>query len=73
MDLVFFVVILLLVMVFFGVVTQSIVNPNEELSWNYFNSIIYKPYFQMYGELFLEDYEKGMKRFHQTLWTIRGI
>ena len=54
-DLAFFVMILLLVIIVFGVILQSIVNPETELKWDILNAVFYYPYFQMYGELFLED------------------
>ena len=54
-DLGFFVVILFMVIIVFGVFLQSIANPEEELSWAMFQSIFYYPYFMMYGELFLDS------------------
>ena len=54
-DLAFFVMILLLVIIVFGVILQSIVNPETELKWDILNAVFYYPYFQMYGEIFLED------------------
>ncbi|KAF6036479.1 hypothetical protein EB796_005212 [Bugula neritina] len=54
-DLIFFLVILLMTILAFGVICQAILNPEASLTWNIIKDVIYWPYFQMYGELFLED------------------
>ena len=51
----FFIMILLVTMFAFGVIKTSILYPQSPLSWNILNQVLYQPYFQMYGELFLED------------------
>ncbi|KAF6029210.1 hypothetical protein EB796_012489 [Bugula neritina] len=66
-DLMFFLVILALMILTFGVVYQSILHPETTLAWGLINSVIYKPYFQMYGELFLEDFGDGYR------WVLLGI
>ncbi|XP_067944545.1 transient receptor potential cation channel subfamily M member-like 2 [Watersipora subatra] len=56
-DLLFFVVILSMTILIFGVVTQTILEPESKLNYDLSTSVVYRPYFQMYGELFLEDYQ----------------
>ena len=41
----------------FGVVTQAMLAPQAELDVGLIQNVTRRPYFQMYGELFLEDYE----------------
>ena len=55
-DLLFFVIILSLTIISFGVVTQTLLNPEAKLEIDLLQNITRRPYFQMYGELFLEDY-----------------
>ncbi|CAD5126251.1 DgyrCDS14416 [Dimorphilus gyrociliatus] len=52
-----FMVILTIFMLSYGVVSQGLRHPNASLDWNLLKNIIYKPYWQMYGELFLDDIE----------------
>lgn len=60
-DLGLFLVILLLAVVAFGVINQTILNPMAPFDLELLNRVLYRPYFQMYGELFLEDYEHAGK------------
>lgn len=41
----------------FGVTYQANLFPNSEASWKLLKDIVYIPYWQMYGELFLENIE----------------
>lgn len=48
---------LLIMMVFllaYGVAQQAILYPDEPASWSVLSGVFYKPYFQVYGELFME-------------------
>jgi len=56
-DILFFVCILLVFMLAYGIATQALRYPNAEPSWKLFKDVVYKPYWQMYGELFLEEVE----------------
>ncbi|XP_077980205.1 transient receptor potential cation channel subfamily M member-like 2 [Glandiceps talaboti] len=56
-DLVFFVVILIVFIMAFGVACEALLYPNHEPSLMLIPKVIYKPYWQMYGELFLEEME----------------
>ncbi|XP_067945051.1 transient receptor potential cation channel subfamily M member-like 2 [Watersipora subatra] len=56
-DLGLFCVILLMTVLMFGVVSQTIIEPESKLNYDLITSVVYRPYFHMYGELFLEDYQ----------------
>jgi len=58
-DLFFFLFLLIIVLVAFGVVFQAILYPNSPIAGDTFVSVVYKPYWQMYGELFLEEVVDG--------------
>lgn len=59
-DLMYFVVILLVFIVAYGVASQAILFPNTALSPNIILDVLRRPYWQMYGELFLEDIEGSL-------------
>ncbi|XP_066967422.1 transient receptor potential cation channel trpm isoform X5 [Macrobrachium rosenbergii] len=54
-NMAYFVVLLLVVLVAFGVCRQSILFPNEEPHWRLARHIFYQPYFMLYGEVFAGD------------------
>ena len=56
-DLAFFIAILLVVLLAYGVASQALLYPNSEATWYLLKDIVYKPYWQMYGELFLDELE----------------
>ena len=56
-DLMFFIAILLVVILAYGVASQALRYPNSEKEWVLMKNIVYLPYWQMYGELFLEEVE----------------
>lgn len=51
-DIIYFIMILLVVMMAFGVVRQSITYPDEEAHWLLVRNIFLKPYFMIYGEVY---------------------
>ncbi len=57
MDLLFFLVILAVFVFAYGVSAQALLYPNTPPNWNILKNVVYQPYFQMYGELFLETLE----------------
>ena len=57
----FFMVILLVFIVAFGVASQAILYPNSELDFKLIRSVLSRPYWQIYGELFLEEIEGALK------------
>ncbi len=56
-DLMFFLVILMVFIAAFGLASQAILYPESELRWQLIRDVLKKPYWQMYGELFLEEIE----------------
>ncbi|XP_036366346.1 transient receptor potential cation channel subfamily M member-like 2 isoform X3 [Octopus sinensis] len=57
-DLGYFFMILFVFMVAYGIATQSILHPSTPMSYDLFRGVFKKAYFQMYGELFLEEYDE---------------
>ena len=51
----YFVVLLLVVLMAFGICRQAILFPNEEPDWLLVRHIFYQPYFMLYGEVFAGD------------------
>lgn len=50
----YFVVLLLVVLMAYGVASQGILNPHADASWDLARNIFYKPYFMLYGEVFAD-------------------
>ncbi|MGH0117429.1 UNVERIFIED_CONTAM: hypothetical protein FKN15_034616 [Acipenser sinensis] len=49
-DMLYFVVIMLVVLMSFGVARQAILHPDEEPTWRLARNIFYMPYWMIYGE-----------------------
>ncbi|XP_052224285.1 transient receptor potential cation channel subfamily M member-like 2 [Dreissena polymorpha] len=56
-DLVYFLVILVVFVLSYAIASHSILFPDSPFTWETFLQIIRKPYWNLYGELFLEDTE----------------
>ncbi|CAG2058672.1 unnamed protein product [Timema podura] len=54
-NMIYFVVLLLVVLMSFGVCRQAILYPDEEPSWKLVREIFFQPYFMLYGEVFAAD------------------
>ncbi|XP_030368467.1 transient receptor potential cation channel subfamily M member 3 isoform X8 [Strigops habroptila] len=54
-DMMYFVIIMLVVLMSFGVARQAILFPNEEPSWKLAKNIFYMPYWMIYGEVFADQ------------------
>ena len=54
-NMLYFIVLLLVVLVGFGVHQQSIKFPNEEWHWRLLRHVFYQPYFMLYGEVYAPD------------------
>uniref|UniRef100_A0A8C1VXY5 Transient receptor potential cation channel, subfamily M, member 1a n=1 Tax=Cyprinus carpio TaxID=7962 RepID=A0A8C1VXY5_CYPCA len=50
-DMLYFVVIMLVVLMSFGVARQAILHPDEEPTWRLARNIFYMPYWMIYGEV----------------------
>lgn len=57
MDLFSFLIILVVFILAYGSATHAILYPNSEPDWTLVKNIFKKAYFQIYGELFLEEIE----------------
>lgn len=55
---IYFVVLLLVVLMSYGVARQGILNPDEEPSWRLVRQIFYMPYFMLYGEVFADRIDR---------------
>ncbi|XP_048583807.1 transient receptor potential cation channel subfamily M member 7 isoform X3 [Nematostella vectensis] len=54
-DMMYFLVIMVVFLLAYGVAQQAILFPHEKPSWELITKIFFRPYFQVYGELFIED------------------
>lgn len=53
-NMIYFVVLLLVVLMSFGVCRQAIHFPNSEPSWRIARDVFYEPYFMLYGEVYAD-------------------
>ncbi|XP_041450248.1 transient receptor potential cation channel trpm isoform X6 [Drosophila obscura] len=54
-NMIYFVVLLAVVLMSFGVSRQAILYPNSEPTWRLIREVTYQPYFMLYGEVFADD------------------
>ncbi|KAI8420340.1 hypothetical protein MSG28_008865 [Choristoneura fumiferana] len=54
-NMIYFVVLLLVVLMSFGVARQAILYPDKEASWYLIREVFFQPYFMLYGEVFAEQ------------------
>ncbi|XP_050352559.1 transient receptor potential cation channel trpm isoform X3 [Nymphalis io] len=54
-NMIYFVVLLLVVLMSFGVARQAILYPDKEASWYLIRGVFFQPYFMLYGEVFAEQ------------------
>lgn len=54
-NMAYFVVLLLVVLMSFGVSRQSLLHPNEEPEWRLMKDVVLKPYFMIYGEVYAPE------------------
>uniref|UniRef100_A0A8C1M0E6 Transient receptor potential cation channel, subfamily M, member 1a n=1 Tax=Cyprinus carpio TaxID=7962 RepID=A0A8C1M0E6_CYPCA len=57
-DMLYFVVIMLVVLMSFGVSRQAILHPDEEPTWRLARNIFYMPYWMIYGEVFADSIDR---------------
>ncbi|KAM4826022.1 transient receptor potential cation channel subfamily M member 1 isoform 2-T2 [Thomomys bottae] len=57
-DMLYFVVIMLVVLMSFGVARQAILHPEEKPSWKLARNIFYMPYWMIYGEVFADQIDR---------------
>lgn len=54
-KMIYYITLMLVVLMSYGVFRQSVLFPHEEFSWFLVRDIFFKPYFMIYGELFASD------------------
>ncbi|XP_034942381.1 transient receptor potential cation channel trpm isoform X2 [Chelonus insularis] len=54
-NMIYFVVLLLVVLMSFGVARQAILNPNAKPKWRILRDIFMEPYFMLYGEVYADN------------------
>ncbi|XP_055380249.1 transient receptor potential cation channel trpm isoform X3 [Condylostylus longicornis] len=54
-NMIYFVVLLLVVLMSFGISRQAILFPNKPPSWKLLRDVYFQPYFMLYGEVFADD------------------
>ena len=57
-DLMYFILILLIVMMSFGIVRQSISYPDEVAQLSLIKHVFLKPYFMIYGEVYAGEIDR---------------
>ena len=67
MDLIYFLLIMVVFFLAYGIPQQAILYPNEGPSWSMASRVFFRPYFQAHGELFL-DAPDISKRFVFNRW-----
>ena len=70
-DLKQFVIILAVFIISYGVALQATLYPNTSSIWDVLKGILEKPYFQMYGELFYEDFSAKNYISHATFFHLK--
>eukprot|EP00057_Strongylocentrotus_purpuratus_P015113 XP_011669587.1 PREDICTED: LOW QUALITY PROTEIN: transient receptor potential cation channel subfamily M member 6 [Strongylocentrotus purpuratus] len=55
-----FIVILFVFLVSYGVASNALMRPMKEWDWNVLRDIIYIPYWQIYGELFIDEQDREL-------------
>lgn len=71
-DMMYFVIIMLVVLMSFGVARQAILNPNEDPSWMLARNIFFMPYWMIYGEVFADQIDRKaglLLRFTWAFWV----
>ncbi|XP_073999416.1 transient receptor potential cation channel, subfamily M isoform X2 [Rhodnius prolixus] len=54
-NMIYFVVLLLVVLMSFGVCRQAILYPDSDPNWSLATEVFYQPYFMLYGEVFADS------------------
>ncbi|XP_075216680.1 transient receptor potential cation channel, subfamily M isoform X1 [Lycorma delicatula] len=73
-NMIYFVVLLLVVLMSFGVCRQAILFPDSDPNWTLVKNVFYQPYFMLYGEVFADTIdppcgdEPGMEKCQTGRW-----
>ena len=55
MDVLFFLLILVVFLLAFGITAQALLYPNAEPNWEVLKNVVYQPYFDIYGPVNLDE------------------
>lgn len=69
-DMLYFVVIMLVVLMSFGVARQAILHPEEKPSWKLARNIFYMPYWMIYGEVFADQIDRKTRIHSKILFPV---
>lgn len=69
-DMMYFVIIMLVVLMSFGVARQAILNPNEDPSWMLARNIFFMPYWMIYGEVFADQIDRKSVRAFEYIYFL---
>ncbi|XP_069671775.1 transient receptor potential cation channel trpm isoform X1 [Periplaneta americana] len=78
-NMIYFVVLLLVVLMSFGVCRQSILYPGEEPSWSLVRELFFQPYFMLYGEVFADHIDPpcgddpGLEKCQMGRWITPAV
>ncbi|XP_052806182.1 transient receptor potential cation channel subfamily M member 2-like [Mya arenaria] len=72
-DLVYFLIIMMIVVVSYAIATQSILYPNSPVTWYTFYKTLKIPYWNIFGELGLEDIEDVVNCTNDTMAGFDGL
>jgi len=74
-DVAMVLIILIVVMLAYGTIAQSLQYPNRDFSWGIFSDIFYYPFWQWYGELELGRSNEGqlVSQLHCRLQSVTTI
>lgn len=72
-DMLYFVVIMLVVLMSFGVARQAILHPDEEPTWRLARNIFYMPYWMIYGEVFADSIDRKTRIYSKILFPASRV
>ena len=62
-QMLYFTVFLLIIIIAYGVLLQSVWFPNKEFEWESVREIFIKPYFNLYGEVYADEVWRKCRSF----------
>ncbi|XP_078610415.1 transient receptor potential cation channel subfamily M member-like 2 isoform X3 [Branchiostoma floridae x Branchiostoma japonicum] len=72
-DLVFFLVILLVFIFAYGVMRHTLIYPNSQTEWSLLLNVSLIPYWQVYGELFVDEVEGTTPSGNWLVYVLQGL
>lgn len=69
-DMSYFIIILFIVLISFGIVRQAVHYQHEDPSWHIARNVFFYPYWMIYGELFAEEIDRKLAIFFKPIFRI---